>query len=68
MNSTRNNSDKKYINQIQMLADSIENVWSSISPGARKIEALRMKYETIKALKSQLQLKVQGDLKNENTK
>jgi hypothetical protein len=51
-----------------MLVDSIENVWSSISPAARRNEALKMKYEKIKALENQLQLKIQGDLENENTK
>lgn len=68
MNSTGNNQNLKYINQVQLLADSIENVWSSISPEIRKNENLRIKYAKIKELKNQLQLKIQGELTNENTK
>lgn len=68
MNSTVNKSGLKYINEIQRLADSIDKAWSSISPDARKNEVLRTKYAKIKALKNQMQLKIQGDLKNENTK
>jgi hypothetical protein len=51
-----------------MLADSIDNIWSSISPDARRNEDLRMKYAKIKDLRKRLQLKIQGDLENENTK
>lgn len=68
MNSTDSNSDLKHINQIQTLVDSIENVWSSISPVVRKGDALKMKYAKLTTLKKHLELKIQGDLKNENTK
>lgn len=68
MSSTSSNSNVNYLTQIQKLADSIENVWSSISPEARKNEVLRMKYLKLKALKNRLKIKIQGDLKNENTK
>lgn len=68
MNSTDSNSDLKHINQIQTLVDSIENVWSSISPVVRKSDALKVKYAKLTTLKKHLELKIQGDLKNENTK
>jgi|GEM_PF-4267106 len=68
MNSTDSNSDLKHINQIQLLADSIVNVWSSISPAVRRNDDLKKKYAMLTTLKKRLQLKIQGDLKNENTK
>lgn len=68
MNSTGKNSNLKYLTQIQELADSIERVWGSVSPVVRKNKVLNLKYAKIKALKQRLQLKIQGEIKDENTK
>ncbi len=68
MNSTGKNSNIKHLTQIQELADSIERIWGSVSPVARKNKVLKLKYAKIKALKQRLQIKIQREIKDENTK
>lgn len=62
--------DKKLqrLNEIQQLTDSINAIWNFLSPSLKENQILKAKFQEIKTIKEKLEVKIQGDLKNENTK
>lgn len=56
------------LNEIQQLTDSINAIWNFLSPSLKEHQILKAKFQEIKTIKEKLEVKIHGDLKNENTK